>query len=102
MPEDFLRKGQKTAEDNFISFKDFLSWFGIGEFLPSNLLMDCLASLFCHEGVTQVSAHGLPVSLFCDDGLTYVGGHKLPSSLFCYKGVTQVGAHGLPSLIFLS
>jgi len=30
-----------------------LSWFGIGEFLPSNLLMDCLASLFCHEGVTQ-------------------------------------------------
>jgi len=32
---------------------DILSWFGIGEFLPSNLLMDCLASLFCHEGVTQ-------------------------------------------------
>jgi len=26
---------------------------GIGEFLPSNLLMDCLASLFCHEGVLQ-------------------------------------------------
>ena len=22
---------------------------GVGEFLPSNLLMDCLASLFCHE-----------------------------------------------------
>ena len=27
---------------------------GIGEFLPSNLLIDCLSSLFCHEGeVTQ-------------------------------------------------
>ena len=22
---------------------------GVGEFLPTNLLMDCLASLFCHE-----------------------------------------------------
>merc|ERR1719175_135758 len=30
-----------------------LSWFGIGEFLPSNLLIDCLASLFCHESITQ-------------------------------------------------
>merc|ERR1711973_723475 len=29
-----------------------LSWFGIGEFLPSNLLIDCLASLFCH-GLTE-------------------------------------------------
>ena len=26
---------------------------GVGEFLPSNLLMDCLASLFCHETITQ-------------------------------------------------
>ena len=31
-----------------------LSWFGIGEFLPSNQLIDCLASLFCHESITQV------------------------------------------------
>jgi len=30
-----------------------LSWFGIGEFLPSNMLIDCLASLFCHESITQ-------------------------------------------------
>ena len=27
---------------------------GIGEFLPSNWLVDCLSSLFCHEGdITQ-------------------------------------------------
>ena len=26
---------------------------GVGEFLPSNLLIDCLASLFCHETITQ-------------------------------------------------
>merc|ERR1712183_881056 len=26
---------------------------GVGEFLPSNLLIDCLATLFCHETVTQ-------------------------------------------------
>ena len=26
---------------------------GVGEILPSNLLMDCLASLFCHETITQ-------------------------------------------------
>jgi len=31
---------------------DILSWLGLGEFLPSNLLMDCLASLFCH-GFTE-------------------------------------------------
>jgi len=33
---------------------DFLmELMGVGEFLPSNLLMDCLASLFCHETITQ-------------------------------------------------
>merc|ERR1719150_2051337 len=33
---------------------DILGLLGIGEFLPSNLLIDCLSSLFCHEGeVTQ-------------------------------------------------
>jgi len=26
---------------------------GVGEFLPNNILMDCLASLFCHEGSFQ-------------------------------------------------
>ena len=26
---------------------------GVGEFLPNNLLMDCMASLFCHEGSLQ-------------------------------------------------
>ena len=27
---------------------------GIGEFLPDSFLIDCLASLFCHEGeITQ-------------------------------------------------
>jgi hypothetical protein len=31
-----------------------LDLLGIGEFLPSNTLMDCLASLFCHEGGLQV------------------------------------------------
>jgi len=30
-----------------------LSMMGVGEFLPSNLLIDCLASLFCHESATQ-------------------------------------------------
>merc|ERR1712215_430159 len=30
-----------------------LSMMGVGEFLPSNLLIDCLATLFCHETVTQ-------------------------------------------------
>jgi len=32
---------------------NIMHWLGIGEFLPSNLLMDCLASMFCHEGLTQ-------------------------------------------------
>lgn len=27
-----------------------LDLLGVGEFLPSNLLMDCIISLFCHEG----------------------------------------------------
>jgi predicted alpha/beta hydrolase len=31
-----------------------LDLLGIGEFLPSNGLMDCLASLFCQEGGLQV------------------------------------------------
>ena len=31
-----------------------LDLLGIGEFLPSNTLMDCLASLFCNEGGLQV------------------------------------------------
>jgi len=30
-----------------------LNMMGVGEFLPSNLLIDCLATLFCHETVTQ-------------------------------------------------
>merc|ERR1712241_1385126 len=30
-----------------------LSMMGVGEFLPSNILIDCLATLFCHETVTQ-------------------------------------------------
>ncbi|XP_023341267.1 lipase 3 [Eurytemora carolleeae] len=30
-----------------------LGFLGIGEFLPGNVLMDCLATLFCHEGLTQ-------------------------------------------------
>jgi len=30
-----------------------LGLLGVGEFLPSNILIDCLASLFCHETVTQ-------------------------------------------------
>jgi lysosomal acid lipase/cholesteryl ester hydrolase len=30
-----------------------LHLLGIGEFLPNTLLIDCLASLFCHEGLTQ-------------------------------------------------
>jgi len=29
-----------------------MSWLGLGEFLPSNLFIDCLASLFCH-GLTE-------------------------------------------------
>ena len=34
--------------------QDILTLMGIGEFLPSNWLVDCLSSLFCHEGdVTQ-------------------------------------------------
>merc|ERR1712198_316163 len=33
---------------------DILTLMGVGEFLPSNWLVDCLSSLFCHEGdVTQ-------------------------------------------------
>jgi len=33
---------------------DILTMMGIGEFLPSNWLIDCLASLFCHEeDITQ-------------------------------------------------
>ena len=36
------------------SEQDILTLMGIGEFLPSNWLVDCLSSLFCHEGdVTQ-------------------------------------------------
>jgi len=30
-----------------------LSAMGVGEFLPDNWLVDCLASLFCHESITQ-------------------------------------------------
>ena len=31
-----------------------LGLMGIGEFLPDSFLIDCLASLFCHEGeITQ-------------------------------------------------
>merc|ERR1712241_900443 len=29
---------------------DILTLMGVGEFLPSNWLVDCLSSLFCHEG----------------------------------------------------
>jgi len=29
--------------------ENFMDLLGVGEFLPSNWLMDCLASLFCHE-----------------------------------------------------
>jgi lysosomal acid lipase/cholesteryl ester hydrolase len=39
------------------SLQGVLGWIldllGLGEFLPSNGLMDCLASLFCHEGGLQ-------------------------------------------------
>jgi len=35
------------------AINSLLHLFGIGEFLPSNLLMDCLAALFCHAGITQ-------------------------------------------------
>jgi len=33
--------------------EDIVNMFGVGEFLPSNLLVDCLASLFCHSSVTN-------------------------------------------------
>jgi len=42
---------------------DILSFLGIGEFLPSNLLMDCLASLFCH-GLTEAICSNI-VFLLC-------------------------------------
>merc|ERR1712215_578838 len=29
--------------------EDLLNMMGVGEFLPSNLFIDCLASLFCHD-----------------------------------------------------
>jgi len=32
---------------------DILTILGVGEFLPSSWFLDCLASIFCHEGVTQ-------------------------------------------------
>jgi len=42
---------------------DILSFLGIGEFLPSNLFMDCLASLFCH-GLTEAICSNI-VFLLC-------------------------------------
>merc|ERR1711872_1016863 len=32
---------------------DLLSMFGVGEFLPDNILIDCLASLFCNDNVAS-------------------------------------------------
>ena len=37
--------------------KDLLNMMGVGEFLPSNLFMDCLASLFCHSGTADLCSN---------------------------------------------
>jgi lysosomal acid lipase/cholesteryl ester hydrolase len=42
------------ADSILYGMLDFLmELMGVGEFLPSNLLIDCLATLFCHETITQ-------------------------------------------------
>ena len=38
------------AGQYILIFQWLLDLMGIGEFLPDSLLIDCLASLFCHEG----------------------------------------------------
>jgi len=37
--------------------EDLLNLMGVGEFLPSNLFMDCLASLFCHSATADLCSN---------------------------------------------
>merc|ERR1711970_668133 len=37
--------------------EDLLNMMGVGEFLPSNLFMDCLASLFCHSATADLCSN---------------------------------------------
>jgi len=39
--------------------EDLLNMMGVGEFLPSNLFMDCIASLFCQSGTAALCSNVL-------------------------------------------
>jgi len=40
-----------------VILEDLLTMMGVGEFLPSNLFMDCLASLFCHSATAELCSN---------------------------------------------
>lgn len=42
-----------------LTIKDLLNMMGVGEFLPSNLFMDCIASMFCHSGSSALCSNVL-------------------------------------------